>query len=395
MRALNLCWHTTCFTCWGCGAAIEDDEFMPHNNRPYHVHCHPTERPRPRPKDARAGRAGRCGARAGQPKGVFFGGGGVQRAVLRRKHAKGANHGARGAYTASHSSLKDSSTTQPHLKTQRPPPPGTCLNFHSEGWGDPSPLDPLPPSPLSSSAAEKQGSGNFLIMSKEFSRRLRRMSYIVSLLSTVYSASLVLQSTMSQRSLSSFFSSPVQPPPRAKREDVINALLYFRFKDRITGRKRQEAYNDAQKACATLFLSVPIATLCNFVAVAQQMGTRDRAVRCLPHEFHAMQSTVCARWAAQLPRTQSHLAHMYFLSFTAPTAVHCAAPEVPHRTTTTPKKVSPVQTVSTPTTPETVLEVPWEKLIDSVKKVAKTAMGTPHRVPASKGCTATGATKIS
>uniref|UniRef100_A0A7S4GN72 RING-type E3 ubiquitin transferase n=1 Tax=Eutreptiella gymnastica TaxID=73025 RepID=A0A7S4GN72_9EUGL len=60
VRALNLCWHTTCFTCWGCGAAIEDDEFMPHNNRPYHVHCHPTERPRPRPKDARAGRAGRA-----------------------------------------------------------------------------------------------------------------------------------------------------------------------------------------------------------------------------------------------------------------------------------------------------------------------------------------------
>ena len=102
------------------------------------------------------------------------------------------------------------------------------------------------------------------------------MSYIVSLLSTVYSASLVLQRTMSQRSLSSFFSSPVQPPPRAKREDVINTLLYFRFKDRITGRKRQEAYDDAQKACATLFLSVPIATLCKFVAVAQQMGTRDR-----------------------------------------------------------------------------------------------------------------------
>ena len=110
-------------------------------------------------------------------------------------------------------------------------------------------------------------------MWKKISRRLRRMSYVVSLLSTVYSASLVLQSTMSPRSLSSFFSSPVQPPPRAKREDLINAVLYFRFKDRITGRKRQEAYNEAQKACATLFLSVPMATLCKFVAMAQQMGT--------------------------------------------------------------------------------------------------------------------------
>ena len=68
------------------------------------------------------------------------------------------------------------------------------------------------------------------------------------------------------------------------KHDVIDVLLYFRF----TGRRRQEAYNEAQKACATLFLSVPIATLCGFVAVAQEMATRDREVRCLPHKFHAI-----------------------------------------------------------------------------------------------------------
>uniref|UniRef100_A0A7S4G102 Uncharacterized protein n=1 Tax=Eutreptiella gymnastica TaxID=73025 RepID=A0A7S4G102_9EUGL len=61
--------------------------------------------------------------------------------------------------------------------------------------------------------------------------------------------------------MSVYFSSPVQLSPRAKREDVIDTLLQFRFKDRITGRKRQEAYNEAQKACATFFLSVPMATL--------------------------------------------------------------------------------------------------------------------------------------
>ena len=61
-----------------------------------------------------------------------------------------------------------------------------------------------------------------------------------------------------------------------KREDVIDALLYFRFKDRITGHKRQEAYNEAQKACATLFSSVPMATLCKFVAVAQKTVTCER-----------------------------------------------------------------------------------------------------------------------
>ena len=67
-------------------------------------------------------------------------------------------------------------------------------------------------------------------------------------------------------------------------------------------------------------LSVPMAILCEFVAVAQEMATHDHEVRCLPHEFHAMQATVRARWAAQLSRTQSDLAHAYFLSLTAPTA---------------------------------------------------------------------------
>ena len=87
------------------------------------------------------------------------------------------------------------------------------------------------------------------------------MPYTVYVLLHMCSIYLVLQTTMPQRSLSVYFSFPVQPSPRAKREDVIDALLYFRFKDRITGRKRQEAYNKAQKACAILFLSVPMATL--------------------------------------------------------------------------------------------------------------------------------------
>ena len=69
-----------------------------------------------------------------------------------------------------------------------------------------------------------------------------------------------LFSRLPQRSLSVYFSSPVPPLSRAKREDAIDALLYFRFKDRITGPKRQKVYNEAQKACATIFLSVPMAT---------------------------------------------------------------------------------------------------------------------------------------
>ena len=111
-------------------------------------------------------------------------------------------------------------------------------------------------------------------MGKNF-QRLRHMPYIVYVLLHVCSIYLVLQTTMPQRSLSVYFSSPIQPSPRAKCEDVIDALLYFRFTDRTTSRKRQEACNEAQKACAALFLSIPMATLCEFVVVAQKMATRD------------------------------------------------------------------------------------------------------------------------
>ena len=46
---------------------------------------------------------------------------------------------------------------------------------------------------------------------------------------------------MPQRSLLVYFSSPVPPLPRTKCKDGIDAVLYFRFKDRITGHKRQKA----------------------------------------------------------------------------------------------------------------------------------------------------------
>ena len=59
------------------------------------------------------------------------------------------------------------------------------------------------------------------------------MPYTVYVLLHVCSMYLVLQTTMPQCSLSVYFSSRVQPSPRAKHEDVIDTLLYFRFKDRI------------------------------------------------------------------------------------------------------------------------------------------------------------------
>ena len=77
-------------------------------------------------------------------------------------------------------------------------------------------------------------------MGKKF-RHLRCMPYTVYILLHVCSIYLVFQTTMPQCLLSVYFSSPVPPLPHAKREDVIDALLYFRFKDRITGHKRQKA----------------------------------------------------------------------------------------------------------------------------------------------------------
>ena len=67
------------------------------------------------------------------------------------------------------------------------------------------------------------------------------MPYTVYILLHVCSISLVIQTTMPQRSLLVYFSSPVPLLPRAKRKDVIDTLLYFRFIDSITGHKRQKA----------------------------------------------------------------------------------------------------------------------------------------------------------
>ena len=93
------------------------------------------------------------------------------------------------------------------------------------------------------------------------------MSRSVYLLFHVYSRFIALQIITTQRSLSAYFRSLVQPPPRVKRKDVIDTLRQFRFKAVLTRRTRQEAYN--AKSMFTLFLSVPMATLCEFVTAGK------------------------------------------------------------------------------------------------------------------------------
>ena len=151
--------------------------------------------------------------------------------------------------------------------TCHPPTPGRCFNFHSgRGGGGGSPLDhlppspgPPPPSPLHSNSPENQGFGNVfsfgpILPSRAFGALIAGFfgHSTVSFLPSV-------ADTMSQRPISAFFGITVQPCPRVKRDDVVNAILCFRFQDRWTGKKRQEAYNVAQKACSTLFLNTPMA----------------------------------------------------------------------------------------------------------------------------------------
>ena len=133
---------------------------------------------------------------------------------------------------------------------------GTCFHFHSgRGGGDPPPWTRSPPPPSGQVHLKTWVLGTFF-------GHGQRMPYTVYVLLHLCSIYLVLQTTMPQRSLSVYFSSPFQPSPRTKREDVIDALLYFTFKDRTD--------NEAQKVCATIFLRVPMATLCEFVVVAQK-----------------------------------------------------------------------------------------------------------------------------
>ena len=121
----------------------------------------------------------------------------------------------------------------------------------------PPPLEPLPPSPLRSNSPENQGFGNVFSFGSIFSSRAFSAPLAGFFGHSTVSFLPSVADTMSQRPICAFFSTPVQQCPRAKCDDVVNTILYFRFQDRWTGKKRQEAYNVAQKACSTLFLNSP------------------------------------------------------------------------------------------------------------------------------------------
>ena len=114
-----------------------------------------------------------------------------------------------------------------------PPPPG------------PPPSLPWTPSPLCSNSLENQGSRNVFSFGPIFPSRAFGAP-IAGFFGHSTGSFPSVADTMSQRPISAFFSTPVQPCPRAKRDDVVNAILYFCFQDRWAGKKRQEAYNVAR-----------------------------------------------------------------------------------------------------------------------------------------------------
>ena len=156
-----------------------------------------------------------------------------------------------------------------------------------QGGGGGSHPDPLPPpSAQLTPVSGKPGFWErFSVAGQVFLRALGTCQKVSSDCSMSALCSIVLQVTIPQCSLAEYFGSGVQPPPRVKCKDVINALLCFRVQARRTGRKRQEAGNDVQKRVANFFLSVPMATRCECVTVVRGMALQDRKVRCLPHEF--------------------------------------------------------------------------------------------------------------
>ena len=124
--------------------------------------------------------------------------------------------------------------TSAFLAPPPPPPQGVALIFISGGGQGlppgpppPLPLDPLPPSPLRSNSPENQGSGNLFRLGQCFPPVSSAHQKQGSLVTPQVSFFPSVAGTMSQRPISTFFGTPVQPCSRTKRDNVVNTILYF------------------------------------------------------------------------------------------------------------------------------------------------------------------------
>ena len=160
---------------------------------------------------------------------------------------------------------------------------GTCFNFHSGKGGDPSPLDPIPPSPgppppLPPQLKCTREPGvweHFLVWEKIFG---------------AFGACHTLCAYCSMCAPYTLFSRLPCPnarcqcisAPRSRRCPAQNmktqltrcSILGLKIGSPVIKGKKPTTRH--KRHVPHFFLSVPMATLCEFVAVAQKMATRDR-----------------------------------------------------------------------------------------------------------------------
>ena len=150
-------------------------------------------------------------------------------------------------------------------------------------------------------------------------------------------------------SLLAFLGKSVTPREQpAPREELTEAVIFFRYKERVSGKAKADVHNAAQGAVSVL-QRVLTNKQQNFL-IASANRQRRNSVRCVPYEIGIVaKGAIGAKFVAQQPPTLNQLNHVYFLSFTKPTDLHQPAPEVPkipappNAAATTPSKSQPSQ----------------------------------------------------
>ena len=91
--------------------------------------------------------------------------------------------------------------------------------------------------------------------------------------------------------------------------DLVAAILFFRCADIFSGKRRETAYNLAQKSAAFLQKRV-LASQQRLLCRAAKRGSADHC-RILPYELHAIRHIVQPNLYAVMPRNTNLLQHAY------------------------------------------------------------------------------------
>ena len=92
-------------------------------------------------------------------------------------------------------------------------------------------------------------------------------------------------------------------------QDLVAAILFFRCADIFRGKRRETAYNLAQKSAAFLHKRV-LASQQRLLCRAAKRGSADHR-RILPYELHAIRHIVQPNLYVVMPRNTNLLQHAY------------------------------------------------------------------------------------